>query len=97
MSGVLHHVIKDTPIAVLDFETTGLSAGNDRVVEVSVVRIEPGLPPRLVLDTLINPRRRVAATHIHGITDRHVVDPPGDLGLCCRRSQRLLRHGLLAI
>ena len=28
--GVLHRVIKDTPIAVLDFETTGLSPGYDQ-------------------------------------------------------------------
>jgi hypothetical protein len=42
------------------------------VIEVSVNRIDPGRPPRLVLDMLVNPRRRVAATEIHGITDAHV-------------------------
>lgn len=76
LSGVLHHTIEDTPIAVLDFETTGLSPGLDRVVEVSVVRVEPGSEPRLVLDTLVNPDRWVAATEIHGITDRDVADAP---------------------
>ncbi len=34
--GVWHHRIRETPIAVIDFETTGLTAGFDRVVEVSV-------------------------------------------------------------
>ena len=76
LTGVLHQVIKDTPITVLDFETTGLYPGYDRVVEVSVVRVDPGTPPRLVFDTLVNPDRRMAATEIHGIRDRHVVDAP---------------------
>src|SRR3954451_6585243 len=76
MNGILSRRITETPIAVLDFETTGLSAGYDRVVEVSVVRIEPGSQPWLALDTLVNPDRRVAATHVHGITDRDVTDAP---------------------
>jgi len=74
--GLWSREISQTPIAVLDFETTGLRAGPDRVVEVSVIRIDPGQPPRVVLDTLINPGRRVAATHIHGITDADVADAP---------------------
>jgi DNA polymerase-3 subunit epsilon len=75
-SGVLHQVINETPVAVLDFETTGLTPGFDRVVEVSVVRVDPGASPRLVFDTLINPDRRMAATEVHGITDQAVVDAP---------------------
>jgi DNA polymerase III subunit epsilon len=74
--GILHHVIQDTPVAVLDFETTGLSPGYDRVVEVSVVRVDPGSKPRLVFDSLVNPDRRMAATEIHGIRDRDVADAP---------------------
>jgi len=74
--GVHDHTIHDCPIAVIDFETTGLTPGFDRVVEVSVVRIEPRKPPCLVFDTLINPRRRVAATEIHGISDDDVADAP---------------------
>jgi DNA polymerase-3 subunit epsilon len=75
-TGVFHQIIKDIPIAVLDFETTGLSPGYDRVVEVSVVRIDPGSEPRLVFDSLVNPERRMAATEIHGIRDRDVADAP---------------------
>lgn len=75
-SGVLHQIIHETPIAVLDFETTGLTPGFDRVVEVSVVRVDPGSPPRLMFDTLINPDRRMAATEVHGITDQAVADAP---------------------
>ena len=74
--GVLDRTIQETPIAIIDFETTGLSPGGDRVVEVSVLRIDPGQNPRLVLDTLVNPERPVAATEIHGITDDDVADAP---------------------
>src|SRR5262245_14174544 len=68
--------IADTPVAVLDFETTGLRPGPDRVVEVAVVRIDPGQPPRVVLDTLVNPGRPMACTEIHGISKI-----PMDIGL----------------
>jgi len=68
--------IDETPVAVIDFETTGLCPGTDRVVEVAVVRIEPGQEPSLVLDTLVNPRRSMACTEIHGITDDDVKDAP---------------------
>jgi DNA polymerase-3 subunit epsilon len=74
--GVLNQPISETPVAIFDFETTGLNAGPDRVVEVSVVRVDPGGEPKLVLDTLVNPRRKMAATEIHGITDADVRDAP---------------------
>ena len=74
--GILEHRIAETPIAVIDFETTGLTPGYDRVVEVSVVRVDPGQKPRVVFDTLVNPRRPMAATEIHGITDADVASAP---------------------
>jgi DNA polymerase-3 subunit epsilon len=76
LGGITDQVIAETPISVLDFETTGLSPGPDRVLEVSVVRMEPGRSPRLVFDTLVDPGRRVAATSIHGITDEDVIGAP---------------------
>ena len=51
-------------------------AGTDRVVEVSVIRREPGGHSTVVLDTLVNPRRPMGATEIHGITDADVADAP---------------------
>ncbi len=75
-TGIASRPIHETPVAVLDFETTGLTAGADRVIEVSVVRVDPGQEPRLVLDTLVNPHRRVSATEIHGITDADVKNAP---------------------
>jgi DNA polymerase-3 subunit epsilon len=74
--GLLHRAISDLPVAVLDFETTGMMPGPDRVVEISVVRVEPGRGPELVLDTLVNPNRRMGCTWVHGITDRDVADAP---------------------
>ena len=68
-NGIKDRRIAETPVAIIDFETTGLTAGFDRVIEVSVVRVDPGEQPRLVFDTLVNPHRPVAATEIHGITD----------------------------
>ncbi|MDB5384610.1 MAG: hypothetical protein JWM11_256, partial [Planctomycetaceae bacterium] len=68
--------ILETPLTVIDFETTGLDAGIDRVVEVCVARIDPGQPPKIILDTLINPGRPVDATFIHGITDADVRHAP---------------------
>jgi DNA polymerase III subunit epsilon len=76
MPGVLNAHIEDTPIAVFDFETTGLTPGRDRVVEISVVRKDPGCEPKMVFDTLVNPRRPVSATEIHGITDEDVKSAP---------------------
>ena len=44
--------------------------------EVSVVRVEPGHEPELVFDTLVNPNRPMDCTHVHGITDRDVLNAP---------------------
>jgi DNA polymerase III epsilon subunit-like protein len=75
-AGIWERAIGDGPIAVIDFETTGLSAGRDRVVEVSVVRCDPGLAPRVVFDTLIHPQRAMDATFVHGLTDKDVAEAP---------------------
>lgn len=74
--GILNLSVVDTPTAIIDFETTGLSAGMDRVVEVSIIRREPSGRSEIVLDTLINPHRPMGATKIHGITDADVADAP---------------------
>ena len=76
MSGIGSRLIGEVPLAVVDVETTGLHPNGDRIVEIAVARVEPGESPRVVLDTLINPGRRVSATEIHGITDRDVRGAP---------------------
>jgi DNA polymerase III epsilon subunit-like protein len=80
--GVENLRVAETPVAIVDLETTGLVPGVDRVVEISVVRVDPDAGKTIVLDTLVNPGRRVAATEIHGINDANVRDAPGfgDIG-----------------
>ena len=73
---VLDHFFRDATISVLDTETTGLFAGADRLVEICIVRVPPDGKPEVVLDTLLNPQRAVAATEIHGIRDDDVADAP---------------------
>jgi DNA polymerase III subunit epsilon len=75
-TGIMNVPVSSIPIAIVDVETTGLHARGDRVIEIAVVRLDPGSPPQLAIETLVNPRRPVAATEIHGITDDHVVDAP---------------------
>jgi DNA polymerase-3 subunit epsilon len=72
-----------TSFAVIDFETTGLvPEGTDRVVEVAVVLTDAEGRIEDEWTTLVNPRRDIGASHIHGITAADVVDAPdfGDIG-----------------
>ena len=73
---LLERAIRDTPLAVVDLETTERAATGDAIVEIAVVRVDPGEAPRLVLDTLINPQRRVTCSGVHGIYDEDVVGAP---------------------
>jgi len=74
-----------TTVAVIDFETTGLSATTDRIVEIGAaafrmekrdgtwIAIDDGL-----FETLVNPRRPIpaAVSAIHGIDDLTVSAAP---------------------
>ncbi len=42
-------LVKEAPLAVIDFETTGVNPPVDRVLDVSIVRVEPGCQPNPVL------------------------------------------------
>lgn len=65
------------PYAVLDFETTGLSAKRDRIVEVAVARVNADGRIEDEFATLINPDGRdVGPTFIHGITNAQVKRAP---------------------
>jgi len=69
--------LRDLPLAVIDLETTGLSAQSGaRIVEIAIVRVEPGKAPRITLDTLVDPQGPVRCTDIHGISDDDVVGAP---------------------
>ena len=62
---------------VIDFETTGLSARHgDRIVEIGVVKVSHQGELYDAWETLVNPRRDVGASNIHGITARDVAKAP---------------------
>jgi DNA polymerase-3 subunit epsilon len=70
-----HFLIKDTNFLVVDVETTGLSADNDRITEIAFVNVLDGK----ITDefcTLINPRQFVPRyiTELTGITNEMVSD-----------------------
>ena len=67
----------EIPLAVIDFETTGTSAEDDRVVEFGVVCFHRGEMTRRE-DLLIHPGRPIPedAAKVHGITDDEVEGAP---------------------
>jgi len=81
--GAFDHLPADrVPLAVLDFETTGLVPGkDDRIVEVGVVRMDPergGRWSETRFESLVNPERAIPGrvVKIHGITDSMVRTAP---------------------
>ena len=67
----------DYPLVAFDLETTGVDPMRDRIVEIGLIRIEPG--GRLTRwHSLINPEMPIPpdATSIHGIDDDDVARAP---------------------
>jgi len=65
------------PIAFIDIETTGINVSADRIVELSVLKINPnGIEEWM--STRINPEMPIPpkSTSIHGITDDDVKNAP---------------------
>lgn len=82
--------------AVIDVETTGLSAGQHRIIELAVVTTDPW---GRVLDewvTRVNPQGPVGATHIHGITAADVADAPAFADIVSPLNQRLAGAAIAA-
>jgi len=63
---------------VIDTETTGLDAANDRIVEVGCVELFNHIPTGQRLQLYINPGRRMSgeAARVHGLTDAFLADKP---------------------
>lgn len=65
------------PLAVFDLETTGLNIGSDRIVEISIYKVNPDgsvkQKTQLINPTIPIPEQTSA---IHGITDADVKDKP---------------------
>ena len=65
------------PIACVDLETTGVSVTQDRIVEISIIKIHPD-GKREVKTRRINPGMPIPieASKIHGIYDADVANEP---------------------
>ena len=63
----------DRPLVCFDLETTGTDVMKDRIVQIALIRVEPG-GERKTYATLVNPQRPIPpeATAVHGIRDEHV-------------------------
>jgi len=68
----------DRPLVIFDLETTGLDPTEDRIVEVSILRILPGWLEQPVQTRVINPGCPIpaAVTRLHGIGDKDVAGQP---------------------
>jgi DNA polymerase-3 subunit epsilon len=77
LSAVSHKLKITRPLAAFDLETTGVNTDVDRIVEITIGRVEPD--DRITVEGWqVNPGRPIPAeaTAIHGITDEMVTHAP---------------------
>ncbi|MCX4259505.1 MAG: 3'-5' exonuclease [Muribaculaceae bacterium] len=69
----------DRPVMFFDLETTGTSVTHDRIVEISMLRLDPGADEPREWTVRLNPGMHIPeeATAVHHITDEDVA--------CCPR------------
>jgi DNA polymerase-3 subunit epsilon len=74
---MLTNINLERSLAVIDLETTGTDVKTDRIVEISVLKIQPD-GRRIHRTRRLNPGKPIPAeaTVIHGITDADVVREP---------------------
>jgi DNA polymerase-3 subunit epsilon len=67
----------ERPLVAFDLETTGVDVEKDKIVQIALVRIEPG-GTRRTFETLVNPECPIpaGASAVHGIKDADVQDMP---------------------
>ena len=70
-------LILERPLVAFDVETTGLDVNNDRIVEISCVKLRSD-GSRETYTRRVNPQRPIcaAATAVHGISDADVATEP---------------------
>ena len=70
-------LVLNKPIIFFDLETTGLNIANDRIVEISVLKVFPN-GNKESKTWLVNPVIEIPkeASDIHGITNEKVVNEP---------------------
>ncbi len=71
------HLKLERPLVVFDLETTGQFPNDDRIIEISCVKLRPD-GRRETLTRRVNPGRPIAAdaTRVHGIRDADVAAEP---------------------
>ncbi len=63
--------------AVVDVETTGIfSNGNDRIIEIAVIRVDAAGNTLDEFVTLVNPHRDLGLTSLHGIEAKDILSAP---------------------
>ncbi|MFT3662684.1 MAG: exonuclease domain-containing protein [Gordonia sp. (in: high G+C Gram-positive bacteria)] len=62
--------------AVVDVETSGLSARSDRVLQIAVTQLGPDLAVESSWSTLLNPGCDPGPVHIHGLTRTRLAGAP---------------------
>lgn len=65
------------PLAFIDLETTGVSVGSDRIVEIAIVKLNPD-GSKTTKTHRVNPEMEISAesTSIHGISNEDVANEP---------------------
>lgn len=93
--------MSENRIAVIDLETTGLSPWrNDRIVEIGVILISEDGSVLSEYETLVNPRRDIGPSSIHGIAASDIIRAPsfdeiaGDLLALLRDATAVAGHNI---
>jgi DNA polymerase-3 subunit epsilon len=65
------------PLAFFDLETTGITIGTDRIVEISILKLMPD-GEKLIYTKRVNPEMPIpeASSKVHGIYDKDIVNEP---------------------
>lgn len=76
-------LVLERPLVFFDLESTGVDPRNDRIVEISLLKMFPPLPDGSAPEPIVRTKRihptipiPPAATEIHGITDADVANEP---------------------
>lgn len=78
-----------TPLAVCDVESSGLSPSEDRIVEVAVIQLDPNGEIESTWSSRVNPRRDPGPTFAHGLTAEMLKDAPVFADIAADLTQRL--------
>ena len=83
VNGGARRLVLERPLVFLDLESTGLDPRNDRIVEISLLKMFPpgpdgSAPEPLVKTRRVNPLMPIppGASQVHGITDADVAGEP---------------------